>query len=56
MSTVKYYIPYLSFLDKKTRIQHLVKNLRWSFLRKCLRLKAVNYFRNKLHLRCWTEF
>ena len=34
ISTVKYYIPDLSLLDKKTRIQNLIKNLRWSFLRK----------------------
>ena len=34
ISTVKYYIPYLSNLDKKTRIQNQVKNLNWSFLQK----------------------
>ena len=34
--TVKYYIPYLSVLDKETRIQNLVKNLRWSFLQKLI--------------------
>ena len=31
-STVKYYIPYLSVLDKKRLIQNLVENLRWKFL------------------------
>ena len=37
-------------------IQNLVKYLRWSFLQKQLRLKSVNYFRKKLHLRCLIRF
>ena len=31
-----FYMPYLSFLDKKTPIQNLFKNLRWSFSLKLL--------------------
>ena len=40
----------------KRRIQNPVKHLRWSFLKNIWRLKAVNYFRKKLHLRCSTGF
>ena len=32
-------------------IQNLVKHMRWTFL-----LKAVSYFREKVHLRCLTGF
>ena len=41
--------------DKITRPKSTtnpVKHLRWSFLRKQLNLKAVNYSCKKLHLRC----
>ena len=42
--------------DAQRHIRNSVKHLEWSLLQKSLRLKAVNYFRKMLHLRCWEGF